>query len=392
MRTKSFNVIILISVVFVSTLFGELLLSLFFPLPDPFYDSKHTKPYPAWYIRSEFPANLVLTTYTEEGLSGMPREGRFTTNNYGFRGDSLVFPKPVNEIRLFIVGGSTVECLYLDDTLALNFQLQNVLNSRTAEGRTYKVYGAGKSGDASDDHVAMISQRIVHLEPDIIVLLAGVNDLFRAIYNHDYLHLAQTATVSQKENVWKLAATEFQIPRRLHALKKIWFPTDEEIQTRVSRTSDYAQKVKLCMAAPPSNVPPRVDLSSFQRNLLSIIGLCKANNITLLLMTQPSTWNSTSDPRTRNWHWLLLMNGFRFSEPAMDSALGLYNDVTRSCSRMYDVPLYDLAAEIPKSLQYFYDDVHLNVEGVKLVAFGLSRHLLARNNPVLHRKQMSSFK
>jgi len=76
----------------------------------------------------------------------------------------------------------------------------------------------------------------------------------------------------------------------------------------------------------------------------------------------------------------------------MDSALGLYNDVTRSCSRMYDVPLYDLAAEIPKSLQYFYDDVHLNVEGVKLVAFGLSRHLLARNNPVLHRKQMSSFK
>ena len=35
--------------------------------------------------------------------------------------------------------------------------------------------------------------------------------------------------------------------------------------------------------------------------------------------------------------------------------------------------LYDVAADIPKSSQYFYDDVHFNVEGARAAARGLAR-------------------
>ena len=57
----------------------------------------------------------------------------FTTNNMGFRGDELTMPKPANEFRIFMVGGSTTECLYLDDSKALTRVLQNELNPAAAQ-------------------------------------------------------------------------------------------------------------------------------------------------------------------------------------------------------------------------------------------------------------------
>ena len=104
-------------------------------------------------------------------------------NEYGFRGDSVIVPKPKEEYRIFMVGGSTTECLYIDDSLAVNKQLQDRLLDKNA-----KVYGAGKSGDDTPDHLAMIGHRILHLDPDMIVLFCGINDLRSLNNGYDFTH------------------------------------------------------------------------------------------------------------------------------------------------------------------------------------------------------------
>jgi hypothetical protein len=47
----------------------------------------------------------------------------------------------------------------------------------------------------------------------------------------------------------------------------------------------------------------------------------------------------------------------------MDEALSLLNEAMRQVSREHSIPLYDLTRSIPKSLEFFYDDVHFNVRG-----------------------------
>ena len=124
---------------------------------------------------------MRLVTEPEDGLPGVKGPNVFTTNNMGFRGDELTMPKPANEFRIFMVGGSTTECLYLDDSKAITRVLQNELNQQPLNNLTVKVYNAGKSGDAIDDHCSMIVQRIVQLQHDMIILFAGINDLTRSI-------------------------------------------------------------------------------------------------------------------------------------------------------------------------------------------------------------------
>jgi hypothetical protein len=169
-------------------LVGEVLLWSFAPVPDPYQQYKYSPPVNP-FIRSEFPINYHATSDNTEGLPGVEARNAFNTNNMGFRGDSMVVPKPKNEYRIFMIGGSSTECRVLDDSAAITAILQKRLNEAIPSDLSIKVYNAGKSGDSSPDHIAMLGHRIVHLEPDLIIVFSGANDLTRSIFGYDYTQL-----------------------------------------------------------------------------------------------------------------------------------------------------------------------------------------------------------
>ncbi len=57
-----------------------------------------------------------------------------------------------------------------------------------------------------------------------------------------------------------------------------------------------------------------------------------------------------------------------------------YNDVTRRLGRVADVPVIDLAAEIPKDSRYYYDWMHFTPSGSEMVANVVASHLC----PIVH--------
>ena len=63
----------------------------------------------------------------------------------------------------------------------------------------------------------------------------------------------------------------------------------------------------------------------------------------------------------------------------MDKALESLNEVMRNTAAVHQVPVYDLAILLPKSLDIFYDDVHFNVRGAAVVGSSLAKFLLASN-------------
>jgi lysophospholipase L1-like esterase len=258
--------------------------------------------------------------------------------------------------------------------------LQNELAEYADTSLSIKVYNAGKSGDASDDHVAMLVHRIVHLEPDMIIVFSGFNDLLRSIYDHDYLHYLKDNNIV-KYPMFKLLATEFQIPRRIYYLWKRVYPTEREVLETITDRSNYKQKVALRKSAPVSNQNPKTNLKAYSNNLRTIIGVAMAHEIRLVFITQQTTWNSTVDPHAKDWHWLLYRGRARvtYREDLMDKAMESLNDVTRQLSNKNSIPIYDLAMTMPKSLDFFYDDVHFNVKGADIAGKQLASYILRQN-------------
>lgn len=356
---------------------AELFLAFIAPLPDPYHKWKHHVVELNQYIRIAFPPDYEITTEAENGLPGIQGQNTFTTNNMGFRGDTLVTPKPFNEFRIFMIGGSTTECLYLDDSHSINTVLQHYLQEHVNPDISIKVYNAGKSGAASDDHISMLAHRIVHLEPDMIIVFSGINDLTKSIYDYDYLHYVDKSTV--KMPVFLSLATEFQIPRRAYYIMKEISPTSRDILERITLKTQYIEKIELRQSVPVTNEKPRVDSRSYRNNLKSIIGIAQRHGIQLVFMTQQTTWNSSVDPNASHWHWMLHRNGKTYREDYMDEALESLNEVMREVSTEQSIPMYDLAKVLPKSLEFFYDDVHFNVRGASIVGKDLGKYIVQSN-------------
>jgi lysophospholipase L1-like esterase len=350
--------------------FVEVMLRIFHPLPDPYRMRKVASEIP-WpgspYVPSAFPANYRRVQHAEPGLPGVDTlPHRFSTNNYGYRGDSLAMPKPAGEVRVFMVGGSTTECIVLDDSAAVSARLQQHLRA-LLPGVDVRVYGAGKSGDRSWDHVAMTGHRIAHLQPDVVIVFAGVNDALAAVTGRDYLLRGDPQPIGAGWLVRELA-TETQVARLFQAALGNSNPADVDVHTHYRAAVRYVGKLPLTDRKPPENTPPYAD------NLRSLAGIVRANHARPVFMTQATSWN-TPDPRLRRWHWML-GGSHRYREADLDALMGRYNDVMKAVGTEQAVPVFDFASSVPKSTDVFYDDVHFNTRGADTAAALLARFIV----------------
>lgn len=372
MRIIKNLLMITLPVLIVLIVVAELIMRKFFPVADPYDRFKNKVEYP--FIPSQMPFNATYTLYSNEGLRGMDSVMTHTTNNVGFRGDSLIIPKPSNEVRIFIIGGSTAQCLYIDDSKSLNKVLQDELQ-KSYPALKVKVYAAAKSGDASDEHLAMLTHRIVHLQPDLVILFSGINDLRKTIQRYDYLHLTPVKNFFPR-NIF-LAATNFQVGRHLYYLFKR--PGDEETREAVPFHTNYRQLFNIQQAVPVSDSVPYINADAYAENLASIAGVCRANGVKIIFVPNQSTWNSMVDKAIGRQHWLLTCGGIRYREDYLAAALDSFNQKMHELGDKQHVKVFDLPSALPKSSEYFYDDCHFNVYGAREAGTRLSAYLVKTN-------------
>lgn len=357
-------------------IFTEVILWCFFSIPNVREGISSNSS----YIPSSFYPNQKFTFKSTEGLIGIDSITTFSLNNFGYRGDSLKNPKPSNEFRIFLVGGSTTECLYIDDRKSVEAQLQESLNNKNTTF-DIKVFNAGKSGDFSTDHLAMISHRINHLEPDLIVLFLGINDFKRTLSNHSYIQMPKKKL--KKNILIDFLAAYSQLMRRFIVFKNNFSVNPQHVV--ITQETNYKDLVKKTKAMPVVDSIPYFSTKFFKNNLKSIIGICQTNEVQLVLVTQATTWNSTVSNRIRDFHWMTAVkDGIRYKEPALEKSINVFNDDIREIGQKEDVYILDLAKKIPKSEEYFYDDCHFNNNGVTyysdLLAEFISNNLITKNN------------
>jgi len=101
------------------------------------------------------------------------------TNLLGFRNDEFIFDKPSDEIRIFIIGGSTVFGWGVNQLDSIPSLIQKRL--KVTSGKKIRIINAGIPWYASWHEAALVFFKISDMSPDWIISVDALNDTAQGI-------------------------------------------------------------------------------------------------------------------------------------------------------------------------------------------------------------------
>ncbi|MCA8955183.1 MAG: hypothetical protein KDC87_03860 [Planctomycetes bacterium] len=325
-------------------------------------------------------------------MPGVGPVAQFHTNSLGLRGREV---GATDRVRILAIGGSTTECLYLDQERAWPAVLERALSR--ASGVSTWVGNAGVSGHSSLEHTVQ-ARHLLSQPPrlDILVILVGVNDLWRrvALRDADYAPARDRSAAALQSLTsrafWAYPKAPDETHRRDFALLRLL----DRVVPRVSaaqRTHDMVQDdcgKFLIDARRTRAAADRLDrlpelaaaLDEYRRNLTEIAHCAKRHRVRLVLLTQPHLYQAGipapheaalafgwTPPSTRPTY---------FTARVLAQGLDAYNRTLREVCTATGVECFDAATALPKDLAVMYDDVHFTDEGSRRLGEALARHLL----------------
>ncbi|MBE7560628.1 SGNH/GDSL hydrolase family protein [bacterium] len=347
---------------------GELLLRAVLPAAADKY-------YP-WYPR--FAHAFRPDPKVVPGVSGI---AHFTTNKWGLRGSEF---NDQQDYRILAVGGSTTECLYLDDTEAWPHLVEAGLNEWGKLGRVW-VGNAGRSGLCTREHVAYMT----YLPPqyprlDAAIFLVGANDLAKFLLQGRAFDPNFSDTPHGREVTLYRGFSVFPGNSRLEFFEatgygRLW----RRLSDRWSRRSHgglvlddvgqcYIDARQRRAAAVKYATLPDLEpaLAAYAEELSRIIALCRKQAIRPVFMTQPVLWGEGLSPEDEALLWFGDVMGSPnfYSSAALGEGMARFNHQLLEVCRQHGVECIDLVPLLPRDTSVFYDDMHFNEAGSRRVA------------------------
>lgn len=295
-------------------------------------------------------------------------------NSLGFRGPEL--PERTSLYKIITMGGSTTECRALTegstwpDILEKNLKNENIW-----------INNAGSSGHSTHAHFLLYHEYVKKLEPDLILLLVGINDMGREdlldpnySFHKEYGHfLKKSHLIHTLYNIYRLyrvvplnpTTTSFSLSE-MPAAKS--FPSNKEQEVYEDHKRTY--------------------IPAYKFRLLKFIKALDRKKTKLILLTQPLLYGNTVDPTTGIHLGDRLLRGKNFDATNFYSfpgpipskvywnTLKLYNVATKEVGDILNVKVIDLASAMPKDSKYFYDSMHYTEQGAKFIGNYLADALL----------------
>ena len=358
----------------VGLLTSEVAVSLVFPRPEVFYVRR---------------PNLHVTfTPREDIMPGVSGLSEFITNSLGIRGDKF----STNQLyRILAIGGSTTECVYLDQHKAWPYLIERRLREST--GLNVWVGNVGVSGHNTRDHIVYMKYLLQQYPKiDAVLNLVGTNDLSLNLSNPNYnphflenpgaeVEAARRAFYMRPSKLEKWWYRRTSLWNLWGVLQRAYLPgSRQDRRGEIYGKWRNDRKSAVIVDQLPDLEP---GLTEFRRNLNTIVDIAAAHSVRLISLTQPTMWREDLPARET----AMLIKG-RVAHPRREGrteyysvkvlaeGMARYNQVTLDVCRARNVECIDLAAKMPKDLTVFYDDEHFNDRGSGMVAEIVSDHLL----------------
>ncbi len=226
---------------------------------------------PAPPIHTRYPNARYTFTPDANVLKGVSPSSTYTINSLGLRGPE---PPVSSSVNVLCLGGSTTECVYLDDSKTWPRRLMDELNERS-DTETFWVANAGQGSLATGHHRRFLQQSPLAGRFEVVVMLVGLNDLLRELRGLDAGEgtppvFARSAILELVQRTWNgylgMGLIVDATGTKLTSLRRL-----------LPLTPDYAQ---------PNVVK---DIKWYDYRLLKLIDVCQSTNKHVVFLTQPVT-------------------------------------------------------------------------------------------------------
>jgi len=353
----------------ISLIIVEIALTLFIFNPNYYYPFK---PYTQWAFN--------LSKSVSPSANGPTV---FSTNRYGIRGDE---PDSEHDIRLLVLGGSTAENLYIDDKDAWPQVLQSLLRSHFNYDGIW-VGNAGKSGIRAHENVLYLKHFVPQID-DIryLLVLLGSNDLGIAFgmanlddWNpHQRLRHAFQFLPNDNGKYFPYNTAVFGVIDEVIAKYSQW--QSGVVQDRSGEWILTARQRRKNSRPYLDKMPDlQSNVNLYHERLNQFVDLARASNIEPIFITQPLLHNANITPEEDasigvfagkgSFHDLMYGPDPIFYSPGIvGEAIEFFHDATMDVCHVRKMNCVELAAKLPKQLDYFYDGVHYTVRGNHKIA------------------------
>lgn len=287
----------------------------------------------------------------ESGLPGIRGRQLITTDSKGFRTTKNIQYDNDDTFRIFAIGGSTTEQIYLDDEKTWTHLLQHALSESLSDN--VEVINTGVSGLRAEHHLASLKY-ISQYHPDLVIFLVGINDWTRHIKNNFKSSLSFDIRSLDKTLLGQL----------IILLKDKYFSLgDNNYERKVNGDSYVSKRNSLNKEVVKSFRPENVS-SFYKKSLLGIKDICKKSSFKCMFITQTSGYKKESSIEFRRGFWMTPSHEhYTLSFDDMVYIAKLYNEYLIDFSHKNDIHVCDAADKLDASYDNFYDDTHFNTNG-----------------------------
>ena len=303
---------------------------------------------------NRFPSLVVRHSYLGYALQPGYARGDNRVNALGFRGEEVPRAKPDGELRVVCMGGSTTFGGGLTDFReAYPAQLEAELHRRGHD--SVRVVNAGVSGYTSWETLASYMVRVSDLEPDLVIVYHGVNDILaRLVWPPEAYRSDNSAYRSPASQVHWPALHEHSDLLRVLGILAGWTEPHRNLDRlfggRGSAWVGTAGQGEEDLARMLDANPPVY----FERNLTHLARAARDDGAAVLLPTFV--------------HCTGFAGRVESESAAFARAHREMNDSLRAVAAASSARVCELAAAYPDDAARFQDAVHMTAEGCALMA------------------------
>jgi len=302
-------------------------------------------------LREHNPGSLRYLPFSNEHapeLSGRSYRLRIDANGFIMPGAPHLEP----DATVVFLGGSTTECLHMDDDHRFPCQAGALIEERT--GLAVNSYNGGMAGNHTLHSIDALLNKVPPLEPRVVVMMHNINDFVTLLHHGSYWNDSPTRSLLETIGTYHV----------FRAVKNLLIPNlFEKIRSLRQKTPDEFKQFR----GKKTVIDPTWMAGQFEANLQIFIDMCTAFGITPVLMTQQSRFKEDPDPEVEAETTILATsNGIDYA--TFRRLHMLFNDSIRAVGAKNGVDVIDLAELVPQEREFIYGTVHLNQRGSDLVS------------------------
>lgn len=322
------------------------------------------------YSRQEINEKLTLLRGLPFLNYGLSPNHKYV-NSRGYRGPEVALPKPPEVYRIVALGGSTTFGLFLDHwQLAYPHQLERILRSDYGYDQV-EVVNAGVPQYSTWESAVNLLLRLPDLEPDMVIIYHGVNDVGARLSDPDYfdgLYSAKGYWTDQNDPLPPSSLLRFAMKRLGFDLRADYtldakFRLADGIRgclLEASATDSYCRGYDMSASDALKANPPLY----FERNMRNMIRLARGMNSEALLLTW--AYSPLDFP---------IEGGGGMVYQYLQDGVGEHNAIVRKLAEEEDTLFYDLQASMPTALKFWVNGIHMKAAGAAEMARQVADYL-----------------